>query len=134
MRSIQESANMTEEEKFKRIDAAEAHLKAAKRQRDHYNEQCRQAKNEHEAYTAMTGSHYSFDFAQNVTYPFNPQQPSPEAANLTCPLPSSQPPSTTTSDEQQTTLKRKRACSHCHQPGHTKTKRGKITCPNLLEN
>ena len=113
MRSIQESANMTEEEKFKRIDAAEAHLKAAKRQRDYYNEQCRQW------------------YLYNEIRPFCS---SPEATNLTCPLPSSQPPSTTTSDKQQTTLKRKRACSHCHQPGHTKTKRGKITCPNLLEN
>ena len=28
--------------------------------------------------------------------------------------------------------KRKRACSHCHQEGHTKTKKGKITCPSLL--
>ena len=26
----------------------------------------------------------------------------------------------------------KRLCSHCRLPGHTKTKRGKITCPKLL--
>ena len=58
VRVIQESANLTEEEKFKRIEAAEAHLKAAKGQRDYYNEQCRQAKHEHEAHTPMTSSHY----------------------------------------------------------------------------
>ena len=57
---------------------------------------------------------------------------SPEAANLTCPLPSAQPSSTIFPEEPQTTSKRKRACSHCHQEGHTKTKRGKITCPKLL--
>lgn len=26
----------------------------------------------------------------------------------------------------------KRLCSHCRLPGHTKTKRGKVTCPQLL--
>ena len=83
MRLIQESANMSEEDKFKRINAAEVHLRAAKGQRDHYNEQCRQAKIERDFYREMSGStyegtmHYSFDYAQNVTYPSNPQQPGP---------------------------------------------------------
>ena len=30
------------------------------------------------------------------------------------------------------TRKRKRTCSHCHREGHTKTKRGKVSCPELL--
>ena len=31
-----------------------------------------------------------------------------------------------------TATKRKRACSHCRKEGHTKTKKGKITCPELM--
>ena len=41
---------MPDEDKVKRISMAEAHLKASKCQRDYYNEQCMQAKNEHDSY------------------------------------------------------------------------------------
>ena len=68
----------------------------------------------------------------------------PEAAQLTCPHPKDQKPSsnqTQVSTANQTSdkvannakgTKRKRACSHCHKEGHTKTKWGMITCPELL--
>ena len=71
---------------------------------------------------------------------------SPETASITCPRPT-QPKSNLTSvsdlpsdpiasaptmEQCHTIAKRKRTCSHCHQEGHTKTKRGKITCPQLL--
>ena len=69
---------------------------------------------------------------------------SPETASITCPRPT-QPQSNSTSvsdlpsdmasapttEQCHTVVKRKRTCSHCHQ-GHTKTKRGKISCPQLL--
>ena len=70
---------------------------------------------------------------------------SPETASITCPrptqpksnltsvsdLPSDPMASAPTTQQCHTIVKRKRTCSHCHQ-GHTKTKRGKITCPQLL--
>ena len=59
----------------------------------------------------------------------------PEHADATCPEPSCttigrKPPSNTDSSSPQP--KRARLCSHCKCPGHTKTARGKVTCPKLL--
>jgi hypothetical protein len=75
---------------------------------------------------------------------------SPETARITCPRPSDPKPSvghaaslqtegdSTTTDSTTTEGvgkgKRKRTCSHCHLEGHTKTKKGKVTCPALLQN
>lgn len=77
-------ANLTEDEKADRLKAAELHLQAARNQRLHYNEQCKAAKAEWEAFKSTLSSstyggvmHYSFDYAQNVQYPSNPQQPGP---------------------------------------------------------
>ena len=63
-----------------------------------------------------------------------------ETATITCPRPGVPKPSsnstaTSQSDGSTTAEKtrRKRACSHCHHEGHTKTKKGKITCPALLQ-
>ena len=55
---------------------------------------------------------------------------SPEAADLTCPKPFQREECSVSS----VPAKKKtasRLCSHCHKPGHTKTVRGKITCPDL---
>ena len=54
---------------------------------------------------------------------------SEEAAELTCPKPLLQHQQHTDATR---SLKIKRKCSHCKQPGHTKTVRGVITCPELL--
>ena len=59
---------------------------------------------------------------------------SEETAKLTCPQPVDPEQSNASKGSNLTASKqkRKRACSHCHQEGHTKTKKGKITCPSLL--
>ncbi len=73
---------------------------------------------------------------------------SSQTARITCPQPSEPKPSsnsTATSEREGEAStsnatqdgkkrKRKRACSHCHLEGHTKTKKGIITCPTLLQN
>lgn len=79
----------------------------------------------------------------------NGSVPSPETANITCPRPSdpkssmnyaatlpmeSQAEGDSTHDATKGKGKRKRTCSHCHLEGHTKTKKGKVTCPALLQN
>ena len=71
---------------------------------------------------------------------------SPETAAITCPHPNLPKPSSDDSTaisqsegnasnnaEDGGKRKRKRTCSHCHLEGHTKTKKGKITCPALLQ-
>ena len=56
-----------------------------------------------------------------------------EAAKLTGPQPAAPEQSSASKEGHLSTAsKRKRACSHCHQERHTKTKRGKTTCPSLL--
>ena len=74
-RFILQSANMSEEDKFQSrssLDASDITMHSAK-----------EAKAEWEKYhqgiqTSYTGTmHYSSDYAQNVTYPSNPQQPGP---------------------------------------------------------
>ena len=68
---------------------------------------------------------------------------SPSTASITCPRPSQPKPSATAQSESRTSVdnsaqdgvqrRKKRACSHCHLEGHTKTKKGKIICPALLQ-
>ena len=81
---ILQCANLTEDEKADRLKVAELHLCSARNQRSHYNEQCKAAKAEWEIFKSTPSSHayggvmhYSFDYAQNVQYPSNPQQPGP---------------------------------------------------------
>lgn len=55
--------------------------------------------------------------------------------DLTCRRPSQPKPGSESQGdvaESTTGRKRKQTCSHCHQEGHTKTKRGKLTCPVLV--
>ena len=49
-----------------------------------------------------------------------------------CHCPSEPMPGTQTASDTGKSRKRKRTCSHCHEEGHTKTKKGKISCPKLL--
>ena len=63
---------------------------------------------------------------------------SPETADLTCPSPYKE--SSTISkepvavpDDTENQVKSKRKCSQCRKTGHTKTVKGVITCPTLLE-
>ena len=67
--------------------------------------------------------------------------PTEEAANLTCPaLATDEGPSTKRRKKEKSlpakqgkASKSKRKCSHCREIGHTKTVRGKVTCPKLLQ-
>ena len=54
-----------------------------------------------------------------------------EYRDLTCPVPSGYQ-NVVVQQERDGALKSKRLCSHCRLPGHTKTKKGKVTCPELL--
>ena len=54
---------------------------------------------------------------------------SEQAAELTCPMPTSLVVEHAASKGSR---KSTRLCSHCRKPGHTKTVRGKISCPELL--
>ena len=57
-----------------------------------------------------------------------------ECRDITCPEPSRKHPITDTSDSAgPSTKKYKRLCSHCRNPGHSKTHKGQITCPELLK-
>ena len=55
-----------------------------------------------------------------------------EYKDITCPRPKLHKRVLENPDPVQPT-KRARNCSYCKQPGHTKTKRGTITCPKLLQ-
>jgi len=55
---------------------------------------------------------------------------SDEAADLTCPKPASVVEECAPAKRSQ---KSTRLCSYCRKPGHTKTVRGKISCPDLLK-
>ena len=57
-----------------------------------------------------------------------------EYRDVTCPHPRAQKHShTQDEDESPPTKRSKRLCSHCRMPGHTKTKKGVITCPKLIQ-
>ena len=73
---IMQSANYTEDEKKKTLVTAEEHLGCAKKQRCYYRKQVDESKDSVKSGTLKTLS-YSFDHAQQVHYPSNPQQPGP---------------------------------------------------------
>ena len=59
---------------------------------------------------------------------------SEEAAALTCPKPTSNQSECIAQSTENSKKPKTRKCSHCHQSGHFKTAKGKITCPKLLQN
>lgn len=76
---ILKSINLSEDEKTTRLIAAQQHLECAKVQRNHYRECVKSSKQnivDAHKLPALTLS-YSFDHAQQVHYPSNPQQPGP---------------------------------------------------------
>lgn len=80
--SIQKSACLSEEEKAERLASAQEHILHAKTEREYYNCQVESAQ------TSCTSSeesgeppriaHYSYDFAQQIHYPYDAQQTGPE--------------------------------------------------------
>lgn len=73
---VMRSANLTEEIKSERLENAQKHLALAQLQRHHYNDQCELAKKSLESTdTTPTCMHYSFDCAQQIHFPYSPQQP-----------------------------------------------------------
>ena len=73
---LMKAANMPECVKSARLQDAQKHLMLAKTQRDYYNQQCALAKQNLESGNPSL-MHYCFDFAQQVLFPFNSQQPGP---------------------------------------------------------
>ena len=69
------SAHLSEEAKSERLQQAEAHLQLAKVEREWYNSQIADCKTP--TTSGGTKMHYSFDYAQQVHFPSNPQQPGP---------------------------------------------------------
>ena len=80
--AIQLSGHLSDEEKTKRIDSAQEHLSRAKAERDYYNQQVVTAETSFSAASEENRkpllAHYSFDFAQQVHYPYDSQQTGPE--------------------------------------------------------
>ena len=73
---LMRSANLPESVKSQRLEDAQKHLSLAKLQRHHYNDQCGLAKQSLEVTDSIPAyMHYSFDFAQQIHYPYSPQQP-----------------------------------------------------------
>ena len=76
---IMKSVNLPEHVKSARLIDAQHHLELAKKQRDDYNSQCKKAAESFESSIADGKPpyymHYSFDFTQQLHYPYNSQQP-----------------------------------------------------------
>ena len=77
MTQIVRSAHLSEDEKSAQLQQAEAHLEMARIERSFYNEQIRECKEAMTEDTTPLQTHYSFDYAQQVHFPNNPQQPGP---------------------------------------------------------
>ena len=94
--AIMRSCNLPEEEKSQKLKDAEAHLARAKAERHYYRKQVNESRKTWKAFSdsndvdsndvSMESSkantqpfsmHISFDHAQQVHYPCNPQQPGP---------------------------------------------------------
>ena len=143
----------SEDEKMQRLQTAEAHLQCAKKQQNYYRQQVKLSKehvkklaeNPVDSTSLSISLTYSFDHAQQVHYPSNPQQPSPllfkttrnvgflvfALRGVTCPKPTVQKRSHNHDDDEGPPPKR--LCSYCRMAGHTKTKKGVVTCPKLLQ-
>jgi len=71
---IVRSVNMPESIKSQRLSEAQEHLGRAHTERGHYNSQCKDLCSTDSNPSKM---HYSYDYAQNVHYPYTPQQTGP---------------------------------------------------------
>ena len=74
---ISRSAHLSIQENSQRLQAAEAHLNLARTERQNYNQQIEAAKETYIPGQRPSVMHYSFDYAQQVHFPNNPQQPGP---------------------------------------------------------
>ena len=70
---IMKSTHLSKEERSEWLKHAEAHLHLAKVERERYNSQITKCQNN----ATGTTMHYSFDYAQQVHFRSNPQQPGP---------------------------------------------------------
>ena len=81
-KSIQLSGCLSEEEKLKRVKVAQEHLIQAGKERAYYNSQVEVAQASAQAAksegTTPRLAHLSFDFAQQIHFPFDSQQTGPE--------------------------------------------------------
>lgn len=80
--TIQKAGFLPEEEKLKVYKTAQDHIERARTERDYYNSQVSAAQSTWSASengkSLPTSGHYSYDFAQQVHFPFNAQQVGPE--------------------------------------------------------
>ena len=87
---IQKTANLPEEQKVAAVRAQEEHLRLSAGERELYKNCCNQAKDDvqkhfreinlnvrREPCTYNDTVHYSYDYAQQLHYPCNPNQPAP---------------------------------------------------------
>ena len=77
MTRIMRSAHLSEDEKSSRRHEAETHLKLAREERKLCNEQIKQCKDIFNQGSVPSTMRYSFDYAQQVHFPNNPQQSGP---------------------------------------------------------
>ena len=77
MTRIVRSAHLSEDEKLSRFHEAETHLKLAREERKLYNEQIKQCKEVFNQGSVPSTMHHIVDYAQEVHFPNNPQQPGP---------------------------------------------------------
>ena len=78
--SIIRSAHLSEDEKSDRLRLAESHLTPARMECGWYNKQiedCKAESNYDEETHQPRSMHYSFDYAQQLHFPNDPQQPGP---------------------------------------------------------
>ena len=81
---IAKSALLSEEERETLYHEALTHMQHAKTERENYRQECEQASAQWREHTASNSvspflgtMHYSFDFAQQIHFPHNDQQPGP---------------------------------------------------------
>ena len=77
MAQILRSAHLSADEKSSRLHVAEAHLEMARAEQKLYNDQIEQCKEGISEGSTPPKMHYSFDYAQQLHFPNNPQQPGP---------------------------------------------------------
>ena len=75
--ALQKSVPLSEDMKAKLLEDAQDHIKRAKMERDYYKDRVEVAVESNKSGEPRIG-HYSYDFAQQLHYPFNAQQTGPE--------------------------------------------------------